>query len=727
MTPQSIAAPRLHRIILVAVVTLLTSTGAFLITMDPKRIIVSSEAPPRAFGVGVNGDESVRKLRSRTHASILEVDEFLENRMLDFTVPSLSTVLRKFSRNPSNQDQVEQLFTKLKFSGSRSKLLGDPKFQTWARAVEKGYKRNSEAAEMAMASTLMKNYGDEDLAKLIMSAKEEPSTARMAAKLEEAQAKNWLAGEQSTDYVFRVLKLDKDPIKLLWSPLLSTWVSYVKMKKADPYGLLFEKMRKANFEDETIASLLGSAKEDKIAPLIVENIEKILFDTWMTKRQTADEIFTLLRLNKRNSHLFDTASTDTWVSYVTKLDPEKADEQICNTLRTHYSEHDITEMLAGSRKNLKADLAKRLEEQQHMSWLDEAITAKETFAKLKLNSQGGKLFESPAFKTWVSYVTKSDAQNADSLILSVLKTSYTDDALAKLLVAARADDNTKAVADKLAKAQLKDWLTNGKTADEVFNLLKLDDDVDNLLKSPLLNAWLAYADQLKENPYAILLAKLKASKLADSDAKLTDMLMTARHDATFGSVAAKIQAAQLDEWSSDGKTANDVFKLLDLKKEREYLLWYPRAIAWVDYVSKIGSKNSDEPLASVLKSHYNDDDLADIISTGARSRVSNGKETTTKLKEVVLRMWLGEKKSADDVFGYVLKTHHQFIFEVEGELNTWVSYVTKLEKEDTYKAMLAVLKRRFDKETLKKMLDDAEGGVRTKVIAEKLKQELDLS
>lgn len=55
--------------------------------------------------------------------------------------------------------------------------------------------------------------------------------------------------------------------------------------------------------------------------------------------------------------------------------------------------------------------------------------------QVETGQPGENLFESPAFSTWVPYVTKLDAQNAGDLMLAALKTSYTDDALANLLVA----------------------------------------------------------------------------------------------------------------------------------------------------------------------------------------------------------------------------------------------------------------------------------------------------
>ncbi|EGZ07898.1 hypothetical protein PHYSODRAFT_339793 [Phytophthora sojae] len=55
-------------------------------------------------------------------------------------------------------------------------------------------------------------------------------------------------------------------------------------------------------------------------------------------------------------------------------------------------------------------------------------------------------------------------------------------------------------------------------------------------------------------------------------------------------------------------------------------------------------------------------------------------------EKIVYKNWLRKKKSADDVFIFVLEEPHDQIFKVRA-LNTWVSYVTKLDHDDAYKAI----------------------------------------
>ncbi|KAE8971333.1 hypothetical protein PR003_g26902 [Phytophthora rubi] len=269
------------------------------------------------------------------------------------------------------------------------------------------------------------------------------------------------------------------------------------MTRENPYKLLLSKMR-ARYSDEIIASLIVSAKRDVLESTIAQKVEDVLLDSWMP--QSADAILKLLKLDSRGRNLFHSPGLSTWVSYVTKIEGKQADEQMYKVLRTTYGDDELAMMLAASKQSALGDVAKRLEGVQHKVGLNEGKTAKRFFTTLKLNTQGDKLLESPAFYSWVDYVTKLSPKNADELMLSTLKTSYKDDViLAKMFLAAKESSFTKAIAEKLEQAQMADWLRNEKSADDVFKLLKLDDGMDNLLTSPLLSNWMAYVEKLNEN------------------------------------------------------------------------------------------------------------------------------------------------------------------------------------------------------------------------------------
>lgn len=96
-------------------------------------------------------------MRKRT---IREDDDNSEDRGLDRVV----SFLDKFSKKPSKQPEVDRLFKWFNLA-DHSNLLETKPFPDWAGLVTDMYKKNPEASEMVIASTLTTKLGDNSLAK----------------------------------------------------------------------------------------------------------------------------------------------------------------------------------------------------------------------------------------------------------------------------------------------------------------------------------------------------------------------------------------------------------------------------------------------------------------------------------------------------------------------------------------------------------------------------------
>ncbi|EGZ07895.1 hypothetical protein PHYSODRAFT_306053 [Phytophthora sojae] len=155
------------------------------------------------------------------------------------------------------------------------------------------------------------------------------------------------------------------------------------------------------------------------------------------------------------------------------------------------------------------------------------------------------------------------------------------------------------------------------------------------------------------------------------------MLLTVKTKAATIAIAGKLEAALLDKWLKEGRTAADAFKLLNLDGGDTFLL----------------SVSEDMPAT---------------------------------FEKAVLNNWLSEKKSADDVFNFVLERFDEQIFETP-DLNTWVSYVAKLDKENPYKTMWLTLQKHYNEAKLRSMVYKVEGSSRTEELARRLIEQMWLS
>ncbi|KAG3088895.1 hypothetical protein PI124_g17663 [Phytophthora idaei] len=72
---------------------------------------------------------------------------------------------------------------------------------------------------------------------------------------------------------------------------------------------------------------------------------------------------------------------------------------------------------------------------------------------LRIDAEGSNLLKSPKLQMWMAYMSKLDKDPYDFLLFKV-KASYDDAGLAKMLVLAKNDPGTKAIAEKLETLQL---------------------------------------------------------------------------------------------------------------------------------------------------------------------------------------------------------------------------------------------------------------------------------
>ncbi|POM81119.1 Secreted RxLR effector peptide protein [Phytophthora palmivora] len=85
------------------------------------------------------------------------------------------------------------------------------------------------------------------------------------------------------------------------------------------------------------------------------------------------------------------------------------------------------------------------------------------------------LFTNAKLNTWVNYLDDFNAKypKEKTSMVQTFTQNFGDDQLSKMIAAAMKNTKTKAMAENLQAAQLKQWLTDKKTPQQVFNSLGL--------------------------------------------------------------------------------------------------------------------------------------------------------------------------------------------------------------------------------------------------------------
>ncbi|KAF4136964.1 hypothetical protein GN958_ATG13843 [Phytophthora infestans] len=213
--------------------------------------------------------------------------------------------------------------------------------------------------------------------------------------------------------------------------------------------------------------------------------------------------------------------------------------------------------------------------------------------------------------------------------------------------------------------QLDNWLATGRTADDVYGLLKLNVDMEGILRNPLLKTWITF-EHLDVSRY--------------DEEELAHMLVV-----TESVIARDVEMALLKSWLSKGKTAEDAFKLLRLNSEKgDDILTNP-----------VGTRFSDEALAKML--------VAAAIDVRVQINVH-----VPALVMMQLKSWLKEGRAADDVFS--LLTLNDKLFDTS-MLSTWRSYLQMLDKKNADELMISVIRKYYEDEILEKMIVRAQARV----------------
>ncbi|OWZ00995.1 RxLR effector protein [Phytophthora megakarya] len=159
---------------------------------------------------------------------------------------------------------------------------------------------------------------------------------------------------------------------------------------------------------------------------------------------------------------------------------------------------------------------------------DKQQFTEQLFTNLKVGQVEANVFKSDQFGIWASSVSKSYGADRDArnmAMVSTLTAQYGDETLSSMLAAAKEVQETKGFAINMLEGQMATWVAKvilssknapstethaielwtelpdhwrmqGKSADEVFKLLELNNvGKDKLLENPMWNTWVAFLEK----------------------------------------------------------------------------------------------------------------------------------------------------------------------------------------------------------------------------------------
>nr|AEK80795.1 Avh161.2 [Phytophthora sojae] len=250
------------------------------------------------------------------------------------------------------------------------------------------------------------------------------------------------------------------------------------------------------------------------------------------------------------------------------MNSEQATKAIVSTLAAKYSDERLVEMMVAAKKvSSTKKMATKLEAAQMQNWLSNKVSADDAFQFLKLDLKRSSVLESPQLKNWINYMDMSKDDPYKWLLEGLLKLDDNSAIrTAGMLGATKQNSDASPIAQNVEDLLLQSWMPN--TADDIFKRLALNKQGEQLFENPAIVTRAAFATKLdKQNAGESMLSVLKATYR--DEVLLSRMLAAAKERDSTKTIATNLEKAQFKDWSSTGKSTDDVFDLLKLDRQTD--------------------------------------------------------------------------------------------------------------------------------------------------------------
>ncbi|GMF42872.1 unnamed protein product [Phytophthora fragariaefolia] len=353
---------------------------------------------------------------------------------------------------------------------------------------------------------------------------------------------------QICGFCFVRMRLDKADSSLIYLDEFPQWLSYVddlnarvSTKETSAMSIL-----SSHLGDAALYKMIEGAQFITKTKDFAAKLEGKLMQHWVATAKDPDDVFRLMELDKIERDLLRNTKFNVWAKYVDDFNaryPETATTMV-PTLRLHRYDGRLLFSMAAA--GMKVETTKTPPPSYRNNWF--------TFLTAKPECS-------------IFFLRRFDKED-----------------VAWVIRAAKAEDATRDVVTKLESAQLKIWWNDGKSVDDVTNLLMLDGRAVTFTNNPLVSTCVSYMNIfITENP-------VKVTKLLSSletqfkDRPLNQILQLASKFPSMEAAATKTQIEKMLGYLANNESPAKVFKLLALDDVGDTILSNPLFTRWKDYV-----------------------------------------------------------------------------------------------------------------------------------------------
>ncbi|KAL4134008.1 hypothetical protein PRIC2_004322 [Phytophthora ramorum] len=222
----------------------------------------------------------------------------------------------------------------------------------------------------------------------------------------------------------------------------------------------------------------------------------------------------------------------------------------------------------------------------------------------------------------------------------MLRSGNEGDAEERVLGLEKITEAAKSATAKIRQnMDIRTWLKEGQSADEVANLLSLDKKVDSVLSNPNFNALAKYISKFNKQNAEEKVSMIGVLTRRYGESAVSKMLVAAKDVPRREVWATKLQGDQVAGWINSKKSPVDVFRILKLDDAEASPLIARNLKAWTNYVTVLTKREPAQAttMFETFRNVYKDDGLARLID---KSKFEGGVLTVAMdLKTSLFTRW----------------------------------------------------------------------------------------
>ncbi|RMX68930.1 hypothetical protein DD238_002789 [Peronospora effusa] len=434
------------------------------------------------------------------------------------------------------------------------------------------------------------------------------------------------------------------------------------------YGKQIFKKLKKKLNDKQIAKLIEHAKTQNSHNDVVTKLDNAQMEYWKKQKKSAHDVFELLGLAEAKNDLFDHPLFHYWSKYVKELNTEKS--SVFDNLMFEYKNNDaaLARLIVNAKKNKKNKEINKsvvaLGEEQLKYWLSKGLSVDEVFELLRLHTVEDGVLTNPVFNQWYSYFEMFNKKHGN-------KESVID-----FLSSKKGMSSVNFINDELEKANFE----TKSRVDELFVDLRLVKVGNDLYTDPLFIFWRACLEKFNAaHPNNSQTSVVQSLRTVYAEKGLVNLIDTEQKIKKSAEYPSRLENDLCATWLSDGKSLDDVFKILDLNRAGYKLLEDPSMKTFARF-TQVVSMDRKELLLTREESFEENE-----IFRGTKFASGTGGLRTTPLEKALFRLWFTQKKHPEEVYKmYFGKDKLERILRDEGNLFEIPLFITFVKYSEGY-------------------------------------------